>query len=172
MSSGPFCIQKIGEPCSGSLIADIRGLRIDYEPADGGQVTVRLEGDSLWVTQEQMAELFGRERSVISKHLRNVFREEELEESSVCANFARTAGDGKTYQTQHYNLDAIISVGYRVNSKRGTQFRQWARIGRDRQPLYASLLTAATLRRRTANRSQRDGGRCDAAAWRRKAFHR
>jgi len=77
-------------------------------------------------TQEQMAELFGRERSVISKHLRNVFREEELEESSVCANFARTAGDGKTYQTQHYNLDAIISVGYHVNSKRGTQFRQWA----------------------------------------------
>ncbi|UUM22216.1 virulence protein RhuM/Fic/DOC family protein [Mycoavidus sp. SF9855] len=99
---------------------------IIYESADGGKVTVRLEGESLWVTQEQMAELFGRERSVITKHLRNVFREEELEESSVCANFARTAGDGKIYQTQHYNLDAIISVGYRVNSKRGTQFRQWA----------------------------------------------
>lgn len=89
-------------------------------------VSVRLEGDSLWLTQEQMAELFGRERSVITKHLRNVFREEELEEISVCANFARTAEDGKIYQTQHYNLDAIISVGYRVNSKRGTQFRQWA----------------------------------------------
>ncbi len=99
---------------------------IIYEPADGGKVTVRLEGESLWVTQEQMAELFGRERSVITKHLRNVFHEEELEESSVCANFARTAKDGKIYQTQHYNLDAIISVGYRVNSKRGTQFRQWA----------------------------------------------
>lgn len=89
-------------------------------------VSVRLEGDSLWLTQEQMAELFGRERSVITKHLRNVFREEELEENSVCANFARTANDGKVYQTQHYNLDAIISVGYRINSKRGTQFRQWA----------------------------------------------
>ena len=99
---------------------------IIYEPENGGEVTVRLEGESLWMTQEQMAELFGRERSVIIKHLRNVFREDELEESSVCANFARTAGDGKTYQTQHYNLDAIISVGYRVNSKRGTQFRQWA----------------------------------------------
>ena len=68
---------------------------IIYKPAEGGQVTVRLEGESLWLTQEQMAELFGRERSVITKHLRNVFREEELEESSVCANFARTAGDGK-----------------------------------------------------------------------------
>lgn len=89
-------------------------------------VSVRLEGDSLWLTQDQIAELFGRERSVITKHLRNVFREEELEEKSVCANFARTAEDGKTYQTQHYNLDAIISIGYRVNSKRGTQFRQWA----------------------------------------------
>lgn len=99
---------------------------IIYEPADGGQVTVRLEGESLWLTQEQMAQLFGRERSVITKHIRNVFKEEELEESSVCANFARTAEDGKIYQTQHYNLDAIISVGYRVNSKRGTQFRQWA----------------------------------------------
>ena len=66
------------------------------------------------------------QRGLITKHLRNVFREEELEESSVCANFARTADDGKTYQTQHYNLDAIISVGYRVNSKRGTQFRQWS----------------------------------------------
>lgn len=99
---------------------------IIYEPADGGHVTVRLEGESLWLTQEQMAELFDRERSVITKHLQNVFRESELEESSVCANFARTAGDGKIYQIQHYNLDAIISVGYRVNSKRGTQFRQWA----------------------------------------------
>jgi len=99
---------------------------IIYEPVDGGQVMVRLEGESLWLTQEQMAELFGRERSVITKHLRNIFRDKELEENSVCANFARTAGDQKTYQTQHYNLDAIISVGYRVNSKRGTQFRQWA----------------------------------------------
>ncbi len=75
----------------------------DLIPADGGKVTVRLEGESLWVTQEQMAELFGREHSVITKHLRNVFLE-ELEESSVCANFARAVGDEKTYQTQPTTL--------------------------------------------------------------------
>jgi prophage maintenance system killer protein len=73
-----------------------------------------------------LAELFGRERSVITKHLRNVFKEGELEEESVRAKYAHTAADGKTYQTQFYNLDVIISVGYRVKSQRGTQFRQWA----------------------------------------------
>jgi prophage maintenance system killer protein len=73
-----------------------------------------------------MASVFGRERSVISKHLRNIFNEGELNAGSVCAKFARTGSDGKTYQVDFYNLDAIISVGYRVNSKRGTQFRQWA----------------------------------------------
>ncbi len=97
-----------------------------YQHAAGEPVSVRLEGETLWLTQEQMAELFGRERSVITKHLRNIFKEEELDENTVCAFFARTASDGKTYQTRHYNLDAIISVGYRVNSRRGTQFRQWA----------------------------------------------
>lgn len=94
--------------------------------AGGDDVSVRLEGETLWLTQEQMSALFGRERSVITKHLRNVFKEAELVEGAVCAKFAHTAGDGKVYQSQHYNLDAIISVGYRVNSKRGTQFRQWA----------------------------------------------
>lgn len=98
-----------------------------YEAADGStQLDVRMEQESVWLTQEQMAELFGRERSVITKHLRNVFREGELDESAVRAKFAQTAADGKTYQVQYFNLDAIISVGYRVNSKRGTQFRQWA----------------------------------------------
>ena len=87
---------------------------------------VRLEQDSVWLRQEQMSELFGRERSVITKHLRNVFREGELEENSVCANFAHTAMDGKNYQVKHYNLDVIISVGYRVKSVQGTRFRQWA----------------------------------------------
>lgn len=96
---------------------------IIYEPADGGQVTVRLEGESLWLTQEQMAELFGRERSVITKHLRNIFQDGELiEESNV--QYLHIAGSDKP--VKFYNLDAIISVGYRVNSKRGTQFRQWA----------------------------------------------
>src|SRR5690625_6562262 len=73
-----------------------------------------------------MCELFGRERSVITKHINNDFREGELERDAVCAKFARTASDGKRYQTRHYNLDVIISVGYRVRSQRGVQFRQWA----------------------------------------------
>jgi prophage maintenance system killer protein len=90
------------------------------------QLEVHLDNETVWLTQDQMAELFGRERSVITKHVRNVFNEGELEEDSVRAKFAHTAADGKTYQVQSYNLDVIISVGYRVKSKRGTQFRQWA----------------------------------------------
>ncbi|MFN3702402.1 RhuM family protein [Thermomonas sp.] len=96
-----------------------------YE-GDGSRVEVRVEKDTVWLRQEQMAELFGRERSVITKHIRNVFAEGELERDAVCANFAHTAADGKTYQVEHYNLDVIISVGYRVKSLQGTRFRQWA----------------------------------------------
>ena len=96
---------------------------IIYEPADGGHVTVRLEGESLWLTQEQIADLFKRERSVITKHLRNIFQDGELVEESNVQNL-HIAGSDKP--VKFYNLDAIISVGYRVNSKRGTQFRQWA----------------------------------------------
>ena len=99
---------------------------IIYSPDNGQGVQVRLEGDTVWLTQEQMATLFGRERSVITKHLRNIFKEQELDEQSVCANFAHTAADGKTYQVSQYNLDVIISVGYRVNSRQGVRFRQWA----------------------------------------------
>jgi len=98
-----------------------------YETQDGAaSLAVHLENETVWLTQDQMAELFGRERSVITKHLRNVFKEGELEENSVRAKYAHTAADGKEYQTQFYNLDAILSVGYRVNSKQGTRFRQWA----------------------------------------------
>jgi len=98
-----------------------------YEAPDGQiRLDVRLEQDTVWLTQAQMAELFGRERSVITKHVGSVFRERELEAKSVSANFAHTAEDGKTYQVDHYNLDVVISVGYRVKSKRGTQFRIWA----------------------------------------------
>ncbi|MFZ1748204.1 MAG: virulence protein RhuM/Fic/DOC family protein [Nitrospirales bacterium] len=98
-----------------------------YEAPDGQvRVDVRLEEETVWLTQEQLSQLFGRERSVITKHVRNVFREGELDPVSVCAKFAHTAADGKTYQVDHYNLDVIISVGYRVKSKRGTQFRIWA----------------------------------------------
>ena len=90
------------------------------------RLEVRLEKETVWLTQKQMAELFATERSVITKHIRNTFKTKELHKDSVCAKFAHTAEDGKVYQTQFYNLDMIISVGYRVNSKRGTQFRIWA----------------------------------------------
>jgi hypothetical protein len=102
-----------------------RGEVLVYEDPDG-RVAVRLERETVWLTQQQMAELFGRERSVITKHVRNVFAEGELVRDAVCANFAHTAADGKTYQVEHYNLDVIISVGYRVKSLQGTRFRQWA----------------------------------------------
>ena len=98
-----------------------------YRTEDGGtRVQVWLQNETVWLTQQQMAELFQRERSVITKHIRNIFEEGELVEEAVCANHARTAADGKTYQTAAYNLDVIISVGYRVKSLRGTQFRIWA----------------------------------------------
>jgi prophage maintenance system killer protein len=93
---------------------------------EGGAIEVRVDQETVWLSQEQMAGLFERERSVITKHLRNVFKDGELDEESVCANFAHTAADGKTYQIRFFNLDAILSVGYRVNSRRGVQFRQWA----------------------------------------------
>lgn len=98
-----------------------------YQEADQ-TVEVRLDAqhDTVWLRQEQVRELFGRERSVITKHLRNIFKEGELDERAVCANFAHTAEDGKTYQVQHYNLDVILSVGYRVKSHQATRFRQWA----------------------------------------------
>ncbi len=94
-----------------------------YGSSEGGQVAVRLEGESLWLTQEQMSDLFNRDRSVITKHLRNLFKDEELLEKSN-VQILHIAGSDKP--TKFYNLDVIISVGYRVNSKRGTQFRQWA----------------------------------------------
>jgi hypothetical protein len=98
-----------------------------YQSDDGRiRLQVRLDAETVWLTQAQLSELFQRERSVITKHIRNIFEEGELEERAVCAHFARTAADGKTYQTVYYNLDVIISVGYRVKSQRGTQFRIWA----------------------------------------------
>ena len=89
-------------------------------------VEVRLEGETLWLTLQQIADLFGRDKSVVSRHLRNVFASGELAREAVVAKNATTAADGKTYQVEHFNLDAIISVGYRVNSSRATRFRQWA----------------------------------------------
>jgi hypothetical protein len=89
-------------------------------------IEVRYEDETIWLTQKLIAELFGVDRTVITKHLGNIFETAELEEKSVSAKFAHTASDGKQYNTTFYSLDAIIAVGYRVNSKKATQFRQWA----------------------------------------------
>ena len=103
-----------------------QGEIILYQPDDEVKLEVRLENETVWLSIEEMAQLFGRDISVIGKHIRNVFKEGELLKESVWAKFAYTASDGKTYQVDYYNLDVIISVGYRVKSHRGTQFRQWA----------------------------------------------
>ena len=104
-----------------------KGELILYQSDDGqAAVDVRLKDETVWLSQAQMQELFSRERSVITKHINNVFKEGEVDKNQVCAKFAHTAADGKTYQVVHYNLDVIISVGYRVKSRRGTQFRIWA----------------------------------------------
>ncbi len=93
---------------------------------DKVEVDVRFQDETVWLTLDQMSTLFDRDKSTISRHIKNIFDEGELNRSSVVANFATTASDGKTYQVDYYNLDVIISVGYRVKSLRGTQFRQWA----------------------------------------------
>lgn len=95
-------------------------------PDEQGKVQVIVKDGTIWCTQKAMAQLFGVDRSVITKHLKNIFDSGELRQESVCAKNALTAADGKKYQTTLYNLDAIISVGYRVNSIRATKFRQWA----------------------------------------------
>ena len=98
-----------------------------YQSDDGqAQIDVRLAQDTVWLNRQQLAELFGRDVKTVGKHVNNVFREGELAKHSVVANFATTASDGKTYQVEHYSLDVIISVGYRVKSLQGTQFRIWA----------------------------------------------
>ena len=99
-----------------------------YQTADNQtQIEVHMEKETVWLTQAQMAELFQKDRTVISRHIRNVFNEGELEEQSTCAKFAHMGHDGlQQYETVMYNLDVIISVGYRVKSQRGTAFRIWA----------------------------------------------
>lgn len=100
---------------------------IMYQTEDGlTKIDVQMSDETVWLTREQMAELFQRDRSVIGKHIKNIFDEGELRKESVWAKFAHTAEDGKVYQVDYYNLDVIISVGYRVKSLRGTQFRIWA----------------------------------------------
>jgi hypothetical protein len=98
-----------------------------YQTRDGKvNIEVLYSDEKIWLPQKKIAELFEVHRSVVTKHLRNIFASNELQETSVCAHFAHTAEDGKDYQTKFYSLEAIIAVGYRVNSERGTQFRQWA----------------------------------------------
>lgn len=100
---------------------------IKYESVDGKvSFEVNLDEDTVWLTQKQMCELFERDQSVIARHIRNIFKEEELSKKSVYAKYAYTASDGKSYEVDHYSLDMVISTGYRVKSKRGIEFRQWA----------------------------------------------
>ena len=104
-----------------------RGEIIIYQTEDGlAKLDVNMRDETVWLSLDQMAELFGRDKSTISRHIKNIFTEGELVREAVVANFATTAADGKTYQIDYYNLDVIISVGYRVKSQRGVQFRLWA----------------------------------------------
>ena len=106
--------------------AEEKGEIVLYQPDDSVRLEVRLEDETVWLTQQQMAELFSTTRNNITLHIGNIFKEGELEENSVRKESLLTAADGKRYKTKFYNLDVIISVGYRVKSKVGTRFRQWA----------------------------------------------
>lgn len=97
-----------------------------YQREDGAHLDVHLDAETVWLTQKQMAELFDKDVRTVNEHIRNIFKEGELGEASVIRKFRITAADGKSYDTAHYNLDVIISVGYRVKSRQGTRFRQWA----------------------------------------------
>jgi hypothetical protein len=99
-----------------------------YQPDDSIRLEVKLDQDTVWLTQAQMTELFRTTRNNITMHIRNIFKEKELDEKSVCKESLHTAADGKRYRTKIYNLDVIISVGYRVKSPIGTRFRQWANV--------------------------------------------
>ena len=104
-----------------------KGEIVMYQPDETIRLEVRMGEETVWLTQQQMAELFDKDRTVISRHIRNIYKEEELEQDITCAKFAHMGSDGdQQYEYTAYNLDVIISVGYRVKSKRGTKFRQWA----------------------------------------------
>ena len=103
-----------------------KGKIVMYQPDETIRLEVRVESETVWLTQQQMAELFLTTKQNVSLHVNNIFKEDELTENSVVKESLTTAKDGKKYKTKLYNLDVIISVGYRVKSKRGTQFRQWA----------------------------------------------
>ena len=108
----------------------IRNSTVDFLvfTRDAGEegIEVRVQNDDVWLTQKAIAQLFDVDRSVVTKHLKNIFNEKELDENSTCANFAQVADNGKTYKYKFYSLSAIVAVGYRTNSERATQFRTWA----------------------------------------------
>lgn len=120
-----------------------KGEIIIYQSDATLQLEVRMEGETVWLSLNQIAELFERDKSVISRHIKNVFEEKELCRESVVAKIATTGSDNKIYQVDYYNLDVIISVGYRVKSQRGTQFRIWAN-----QILKEYLLKGYTINQR------------------------
>ena len=118
------------KPTQGSNKLQIRNSTVDFlvftRDAHEEGIEVRVQDHDVWLTQKVIGQLFDVDRSVVTKHLKNIFESSELDENSVCAKFAQTADDGKTYQYKFYSLSAIIAVGYRINSDRATQFRQWA----------------------------------------------
>ncbi len=122
-----------------------------YQPDETVKLEVRVEDETVWLSQSQMADLFQRDRTVIGRHINNIYKEGELERDITCANFAHMGSDGdQQYSTTLYNLDVIISVGYRVKSKRGTQFRQWAL-----QVIKDYLLRGYSINQRLFNMEQR-----------------
>ena len=127
-----------------------QGEIILYQPDESVRMEVRIEDETVWLTQAQIAELFETKRQAITKHLKNIFQSGELNENSVCSILELTASDGKSYKTKTYNLDAIISVGYRVNSKNATLFRLWAS-----QVLKDYLLKGHVINQRISNLEQR-----------------
>ena len=127
-----------------------QGEIILYQPDESVRMEVRIEDETVWLTQAQIAELFETKRQAITKHLKNIFQSGELNENSVCSILELTASDGKSYKTKTYNLDAIISVGYRVNSKNATLFRRWAS-----QVLKDYLIKGHVINQRISNLEQR-----------------
>ena len=133
-----------------SLIMENKGEIIVYQSDNTLQLEVRMEDETVWLSLNQIAELFERDKSVISRHIKNVFEERELSKDSVVAKIATTGSDNKIYQVDYYILDVIISVGYRVKSQRGTQFRIWAN-----QILKEYLLKGYTINQRIELLEQR-----------------
>ena len=127
-----------------------QGEIILYQPDESVRMEVRIEDETVWLTQAQIAELFETKRQAITKHLKNIFQSGGLNENAVCSILELTASDGKSYKTKTYNLDAIISVGYRVNSKNATLFRRWAS-----QVLKDYLLKGHVINQRISNLEQR-----------------